>query len=559
MFIFRNLRLKSDRLWLWGFFLAALFLYTYNLGEVPLRDWDEAIVATIAREIWRSNLHDYIWLFPQNLDGTPYWNKPPLIHNLIALSYGCFGISEWSTRLPTATLSALAVPLLFSISRKVFSSRLEAIYTTMVYLTLIPVARHGRLAMLDGAIICFFSLVIWCLLREGRRQEAALKGIPISPFEDKRGQAAPHKGRRQNTRGRRFYLLGVGLGLGFICLTKGVALGVLLGAIAFIFYYLNRQVNNNLNYSFFLLILLGLTPAIAWYILQIIYYGQDFININLGLQTFSRVLTTVEDHSHSPEFYIVEMAKYTMPWLIFLPGGIQIAFRQRKEIWAKLALVWFSIYLIAISVMATKLPWYIMPIYPAFALLVGANLARIHRKFSIGLISKTFLIIVTIIVWLGCIYYIWFDFDRDLLLILGILAILFTVTNILLKLGNYYFIMVIAIALYLALLLLFNSPHWNWELGETYAVKPVAEMIRRSTPEKQIIYTSYPYFRPSLDFYSDRIIIPISHQQLPKNITTANQSIYLLSPIDNFDSTYLNNSQVLATTKEWQLVKKITK
>ncbi len=161
----RNWRLKSDRVWLWGFFLAAIFLYTYNLGELPLRDWDEGIVATIAREIWRATPDSYTWLYPKNMDGAPYWNKPPLIHGAIALSYGCFGVSEWSTRLPTAMISALAVPLFYSIGREVFERRLEAIYATMVYLTLIPVVRHGRLAMLDGAITCFFYFVIWCFLK----------------------------------------------------------------------------------------------------------------------------------------------------------------------------------------------------------------------------------------------------------------------------------------------------------------------------------------------------------------------------------------------------------
>ncbi len=519
---------KRDRLWLWGFFLAAIFLYTYNLGEVPLRDWDEGIVATIAREIWRANPDSYTWLYPKTLGGNPYWNKPPLIHSLITLSYSCFGVSEWSTRLPTATISALAVPLLYLIAREIFEHRLEAIYATTVYLTLIPVARHGRLAMLDGAITCFFALVIWCLLKECRGQKKRIS----------------------------FYLLGVGFGIGLICLTKGVALGVLLGAIAFIFYYLVQEANNKFTFGFAMLILLGLAPAIAWYFLQIIHYGKDFIEINLGIQTFNRVLTTVENNSSPPWYYVLEMAKYTMPWLIFFPGGIQLALGQRQKNWAKLALVWFGIYLIAISVMATKLPWYIMPIYPAFALLVGANLARIHHKFRIGLISRTLLIIVALICWVGTVYYVWFDpsKDRDLFLILGTLALFLTIANISIKLGNYYFISVIAIALYLALLLLFNSPHWNWELGESYAVKPVAQMIRNLTPEKQIIYTSYPYYRPSLDFYSDRIIIPLSNQQLPKNIINQNKSIYLLLSKDEFNNSLDRDSQILGTTKEWELV-----
>ncbi|ELS02499.1 PMT family glycosyltransferase, 4-amino-4-deoxy-L-arabinose transferase [Xenococcus sp. PCC 7305] len=529
MFSFYNLRFKSDRLWLWGFFLAALFLYTHNLGGVPLRDWDEGIVATIAREIWRANSDSYAWLYPQNLDGTPYWNKPPLIHGLIALSYGYFGVSEWSTRLPTAIISSLAVPLLYCIGREIFEHRLEAIYATTVYLTLIPVARHGRLAMLDGAVVCFFSLVVWCLLKEGRWQRAEGRGI---------------------------YLFGAGFGIGLICLTKGLALGILLGAIAFIFYYLVRPTNYRFKLCFWFFILLGLIPAIAWYVLQIIHYGRDFIEINLGIQTFNRVVNTVEDNSSPPWYYVLEIAKYTMPWLVFLPGAIQLAVHQRKEIWAKLALVWFSIYLVAISMMATKLPWYVMPIYPAFALLVGANLAQIHRKFRVGLIARTLLIIVAIIAWVGSIYYGWFDpgKDRDLLWVLGALALFMTIANILIKLGNRYFIGAIAIALYLALLLLFNSTHWNWELGESYGVKPVAEMIRRGTPEKQIIYTSYAYYRPSLNFYSDRIVIPLANQQLPENITTEGKSIFLLLAKNDPNFSDLKNSRVVGTTKEWQLV-----
>ncbi|MEM9273655.1 MAG: glycosyltransferase family 39 protein [Cyanobacteria bacterium P01_F01_bin.143] len=527
MFISSNLRFKSDRLWLWGFFLAAIFLYTYNLGEVPLRDWDEGIVATISREIWRATPGSYTWLYPQNLDGTPYWNKPPLIHDLIALSYSYFGVSEWSTRLPTATISALAAPLLYGIGRELFERRLEAIYAAAVYLTLIPVARHGRLAMLDGAVVGFFCFVIWCLLKQNQANKIRA----------------------------RFYTLGVGLGLGLICLTKGVALGILLGAIAFSYYYLTK---NKFNVSFFGLIFLGLLPAIAWYILQIIHYGSNFIEINLGIQTFNRVLTTVENNSSPPWYYLLEIAKYTMPWLIFLPGGMQLAFRQRQQIWAKLALVWFGIYLIAISLMATKLPWYIMPIYPAFSLLVGANLARIYDKFYIGLISKILLIIVAIIAWGGSIYYRWFDpsQDQDLFLVLGALALFLTIANILIQRKNPYFVWAIAIALYSALFFLFNSPHWNWELGESYAVKPVAAMIRSATPQEQIIYTSYPYYRPSLDFYSDRRIIPLSNQQLNKKSTTEDQSIYLLLSKDESSLSSLKNSQVLDMTEEWQLVMK---
>ena len=68
-----------DFLWLCGLGFAAFVIYTFNLGNILLRDWDEAIVAGVSREIYRAT-DNYIWLYPQNIGGLPYWNKPPLIH-----------------------------------------------------------------------------------------------------------------------------------------------------------------------------------------------------------------------------------------------------------------------------------------------------------------------------------------------------------------------------------------------------------------------------------------------------------------------------------------------
>ena len=61
---------RNERLWLVVLLLAALLLFTINLGDLPLRDWDEGIVAQVAREIWRLS-DSWRWLYP-TLDGEPY-------------------------------------------------------------------------------------------------------------------------------------------------------------------------------------------------------------------------------------------------------------------------------------------------------------------------------------------------------------------------------------------------------------------------------------------------------------------------------------------------------
>ncbi|MGA0022186.1 MAG: 4-amino-4-deoxy-L-arabinose transferase, partial [Vulcanococcus sp.] len=63
---------------LWG---GAILLLSTHLGDAPLRDWDEALVARVAEEIslrpFPANLLPTLW-------GEPYLNKPPLLHSLMA-------------------------------------------------------------------------------------------------------------------------------------------------------------------------------------------------------------------------------------------------------------------------------------------------------------------------------------------------------------------------------------------------------------------------------------------------------------------------------------------
>ena len=512
--------------WLWILFFAAIFLYTFNLGELPLRDWDEGIVATVAREIYRANWSEQpfapTWLYPQDIDG-PYWNKPPLIHSLIALSYQFFGVSEWSTRLIPSILSALCVPLLYFIGREIFDSDKTAFLSAVVYLTLIPVVRHNRLAMLDGAVTFEFCLAVWCLLK------------------------------LRNCFDRKLYVFGIGFSLGLLCLTKGLAIALLISFIILLFIIAEIKTFLPLfSWQTIFIIVLGISPAIIWYSLQYAHYGRDFINYNLGTQTFNRVINTVENNSQPGWYYLFELVKYSLPWLIFLPGGIKLAIQQWNKIWAKLTLIWFSTYLVAISLMTTKLPWYIIPIYPAFALLVGANLERLVRvqKKIKNYIYQTWLLLFSIIFWLATIYFAFLSNpkDTDLFLIAVILAVTFTFSTILINKQSNYFIS-LSVGLYIALLALFNTPHAIWELAEAYPVQTVAKLVRENTPQTATIYTSYPYYRPSLNFYSDRSIIPISEVNLPKILASNKETYLLLSK----DTPAIANSRIIDKTETWQI------
>jgi 4-amino-4-deoxy-L-arabinose transferase-like glycosyltransferase len=484
-----------DRCWLMGLFVAAVVLFGVSLGDLPLRDWDEGIVAQVAREMARSPFGSDNWIYPKELTGNPYFNKPPLVHWLMALLYSVEGVNEWTSRLPGAMLTACSVPLMYWIGRELFFQRSAAVFTALVYLTSLPVVRHGRLAMLDGAVLCFFLWLMACLLRS-----------------------------RRDLR----WGLGVGIGFGLLCLTKGI-LAVLLGAIALIFLIWDTP---RLVLSRYLWcgVLLGVAPVALWYIAQWEQYHQTFIDAHLLNQSAKRVWETVGPNRGPVWYYLIELLKW-VPWLVFLPSGFRLAWDNRTLSWAKLALLWSVIYFVTISVMKTKLPWYVLPIYPALSLVVGAQLSRMWDPLMAGIIQArpiaqarlwcAVFLLLAVVAGVGSAYYtLKPDPQPDLQLVFLTLAFTLIVTAILIIRQDTQFVAVLLWGTYLTLLVLMMSNHWVWELSESYPVKPVAEMIRKATPRGQVIYTSYAFNRPSLNFYSDRAVIPASPQELQQHWKT---------------------------------------
>ncbi len=467
---------------------AALFLYLIVLGNLPLRDWDEATRALVAREIYRTGN----WLHP-TLNNQPYMLKPPLMMWLLAISYSLGGINEFTSRLLPAILTSVGIPLLYLIGKEIFTNKLAAIYSALVYLTLLPMVRHGRLAMLDGMVITFFLLSLLCLL----------------------------KGKNNN-----LWVIGVGFSLGLVALTKGI-LVLIFAFIILLFIVFDQQLNILKNYYLWLGLILGFSPVITWYILQWQYYGIDFIQVHFKSQGFERLSNVVEGNRGAIWYYLFELVKYTIPWLLFLPQSLLFTWKNRQKTWAILILTSLIIYFTIISLMKTKLPWYIMPIYPFMALAIGAYLSQIWEKNKIySQYLLGFFIFLAVAAFGGIIYFLLAEPQPVLILMALVLGFTMGITAIKIKQNDRNFIPVIFIGTYLTLSLLMMSQSWIWELNETFAVKPVASLINKNTPPNTIIYTSFSYNRPSLDFYSDRIVIAENINNLLQKLL--NEKVYLL-------------------------------
>jgi 4-amino-4-deoxy-L-arabinose transferase-like glycosyltransferase len=529
----------TDKLWMLAFLLAAVLIFGLNLGGAALRDWDEGIAAQVSREIWRGNLN---WLYP-TIGSMPYLNKPPLVHWLIGLCFRVGGVSELTARLVPAMLTAASVPLLYAIGRELFSPRSIAIFSALVYLTLLPVVRHGRLAMLDGAVLCFLLASVWCLLRS-----------------------------RRDLR----YALGAGIGFGLICLTKGVMLGLLLGAIGFVFLVWDTPRLLTSGYLWGGLAI-GTFPVAAWYFAQWLHYGQDFINANLFNQSFRRIWEPVGNHKGPPWYYLLEILESAWPWQLFWLQGLRLSWENRNFPGAKLVLVWTGVYLLAISVMNTKLPWYLLPVYPAFALAVGSYFAEVWEQMSLGderkkeeteeyfdavslLPHPAILGVLAVVAVVGCIYFSGVQIGKqivprqqDLQLMLMFVALTMTISAVLLHRKDRQFFLVLIWGTYVTLLVFVASDNWVWELAEDYPVKPIAEIVRTGTPAGQQVFTSHKLPRPSLNFYSDRQVIVADSPTLQQKWQTLPQPYFLLEkPV--LKHLGLQNAEIVKTADDWVLV-----
>lgn len=513
----------AERLWVLGLLLAALLLFCLDLGSLPLSDPEEGMVALVAHQISKSPLEFWQWFYPM-FDGKPFLESPPLLYVLIAGGYKIAGVNEWTTRLPGAVLSAFSVPILYGIGREIFPSRLSAVFSSLVYLTLVPVACQGRLAVAEGMALSFLLLMIWCVLRS-----------------------------RRDLR----WSLGVGLALSLITLSKGLVLGSLTGAIACLF--LSWDTPRLLSsYYWWLGLFLGSVPSLAWYAVAVLQYHLNFSPINLSNPSWQPFWQTIINRSRHPWYYFIEILKFATPWLIFFPSGLRLAWENRNWGWAKLVLVWTSICAVAIVAITNG---YILPLYPALSLASGAMLTEVWYLPSgksypaFWKIGLAFLALATII---PSFYFGIFDSaNRSLSIIFACVALTMAMAAILLSRRDLQFILILFWGMYISLLLFMTSPYWMPKLAETDPVKPLAQLIQRRTPDHQIIHASLDAARPSLRFYSERQVIPLSNSQLQQKWDSA-QTVYLLLDADTEKQLSLKSSRLIERLSGWALITKET-
>jgi 4-amino-4-deoxy-L-arabinose transferase-like glycosyltransferase len=336
----------SARIGLVAIALLVAALWFLTLDARHLLPSDEGRYAEIAREMLASG--DWVTI---RYNGVKYFEKPPFQMWMTALAFQAFGIGEWQARLWVALSGALGVVMTALAARRWFGPRV-ALLSALV-LVAAPawnLASHfNSLDMgLSGALTCVLAAVL-------------IAQHPATPPDERR---------------RWMWLAWAAMAVAV--LTKGLIGVVLPGMVLIVYSAVARDfaVWRRIHIVSGALIMFAL--ATPWFVL-VSLRNPEFARFFFIHEHFQRYLTTVH-HRDAPWWYFLpQLLVGFLPW-IGLSRGMVAAVRDdtrgggfRPMI---LLAAWALTIFLFFSFSSSKLPGYIVPIYPALAVLGAVALDR---------------------------------------------------------------------------------------------------------------------------------------------------------------------------------------
>ncbi|HEY0984351.1 ArnT family glycosyltransferase [Schlesneria sp. T3-172] len=409
--------------------LMAVVIFFTNLGSYALFNEDEPKNASCGAEMFRRG--DVI---VPTFNEALRTDKPILIYWLMLTSYKFFGISEFSARFASALLSVGTTLLTYHLGRKLYSAEI-GILASCILCTCLLFTAVGRAVTPDATLIFFVTLTFTCYVWVVARQRGgnfsgdsaaetdSEEDADEAPSELNQTALAESDSNAASTVQQPDTLLPsdwkwaapLFAAMGFAVLAKGPVGVVLPSGILILFLLISwrerdiesevltaptgpwwkrwwrialqtlrpRQILQTLRGMHFL-IGLGIVIAIAlpWYLVVGYKTNGEWLRGFFLDHNLNRALTAKENHNGFPFYqlyYVVAILVSCFPWSVFLPVAV---FRMGERFidgarWRdsdRLVACWAGTWFIFFSLASTRLPNYLLPMYPAVALILGRYL-----------------------------------------------------------------------------------------------------------------------------------------------------------------------------------------
>jgi len=336
MFSTAESRAASAAIAVAGLIILSALLFFPGIGAAPLLDRDESAYAEAPREMLAQ--HDWI---VTRFNGQPWFDKPPLVYWAVMASYSLLGVNETAARLPVALFGVAGV---------------LATYWVGIRL------RDRRFGLLAGAVLAT-SIFYFGLAR------ATLLDVPFTACFTL-AMGALTAAVQQPDRIRWKLLAGAALGLAI--LAKSPSAVILFGGVLVAYGLLKRSPTRWRALGWLWAVVPLLAVAAPWYVAMYIRFGTTFLSEFLLAGNVGRFMAAEHTRSATPIYYVPVSVVGFLPWTPMLPGAIRSAWRRGHE--AVIPLLWAGLSFLFFSASQSKLPGYILPAFPALALLIAFDL-----------------------------------------------------------------------------------------------------------------------------------------------------------------------------------------
>ncbi len=317
--------------------LGGLFLF-WGLGNGKLWDRDETTYAEVVREMMQTG----DWVVPM-YGGELLAHKPVLPYWAMIVGGWLFGMSEFGMRFFSAISGLACVLVVFALGRRMYGPK-TGFLAGLILLSSLFFLVVCRSALMDAHLTLFVTCALWGFWEALRNPDDSL-----------------------------LWMLFCGAATGLAVLAKG-PLGLLIVGMAGFFtlagarkFHLVPKLHPLPALTIFLLV------ASSWYVAITWKTGWDFLRDFIIRENLEKVFRPTLGHGGPIWYYLPVLLLAFLPWSMFLPWALgSIWKREWKE--KAFLLSWTVAPFVFFSLLSTKLPHYILPIFPALALITARAL-----------------------------------------------------------------------------------------------------------------------------------------------------------------------------------------
>jgi 4-amino-4-deoxy-L-arabinose transferase-like glycosyltransferase/multidrug transporter EmrE-like cation transporter len=331
-------------LWL---LLAVVWFGTLGLRD--LVDPDEGRYSEISREMALSG----DWVTPR-LNGLKYFEKPPLQYWATAIAFRVFGVNEFSARLWVGLCGFATVVLLWFTARRLWGGAV-ADCTALIAGSTVYIVALGHVVTLDMGVSFFLTL--------------ALCGFLL----------AQHDGATTLENHRYMWLTWAAMA--GAALSKGLIGVAIPGAVLVLYSIVCRDWVPWRRMQWLIGLIIFFALALPWHLLAA-SRNPEWAEFYFVHEHFARFLTT-EHHRVEPWYFFVPLLILGfLPWSSWLPATLRLGWAATSARFQtnRFLLIWAVSTFAFFSASGSKLPAYILPIFPALVLLLAQLLARVDAR-----------------------------------------------------------------------------------------------------------------------------------------------------------------------------------